>query len=261
MPGSDGDASAKGWLARLNRGYLRGLDWMFEHRVTVLMMVTITTMLTYVLLPKGLFPEQDTGLIEGISLGSPRASFERMAASTRTLAGRVANDSAVASVSSFVDIDQNNPTINRGRMLITLKDGDANRTLIQGLTRDAAQRANLKLYPHLVQDLTLDDQINANSYRIGVQATDRGELNEWTQRLLDALRADPMFTDVQSRAQQQGNVLKVRLRPRDGAAAWPDGAGTQHKSVRDSCRMKVQQLPASLALDPDLGHECAHVDV
>ncbi|MBN3762044.1 efflux RND transporter permease subunit [Burkholderia sp. Ac-20365] len=208
---SDSDASAKDWLARLNRGYLRALDWAFEHRVTVLVMVVITTLLTcvlFVLLPKGLFPEQDTGLIEGISLGSPRASFERMAASTRTLAGRVANDSAVASVSSFVGIDQNNPTINQGRMLITLKDGDASRTVIQRLTRDAAQRADLKLYLHPVQDLTLDDQINANSYRIGVQATDRTELNEWTQRLLDALRADPMFTDVQSQAQQQGNVLK-----------------------------------------------------
>ncbi|ACC72637.1 efflux RND transporter permease subunit [Paraburkholderia phymatum] len=207
---SDSDATARDWLARLNRGYLRGLDWAFEHRVTVLVMVAITTLLTcvlFLLLPKGLLPEQDTGMIEGISLGSPRASFERMAASTRTLAGRVANDSAVASVSSFVGIDQNNPTINQGRMLISLKDGDASRTVIQRLTRDVGQRADLKLYLHPVQDLTLDDQINANSYRVGVQATDRAELDEWTQRLLDALRTDPMFTDVQSQAQQQGNVL------------------------------------------------------
>ncbi|GJH36127.1 efflux RND transporter permease subunit [Paraburkholderia hospita] len=208
---SDSDADAKDWLARLNRGYLRALDWAFVHRVTVLVIVAITTLLTcvlFVLLPKGLFPEQDTGLIEGISLGSPRASFERMASSTRTLAGHVASDSALANVSSFVGIDQNNPTINQGRMLISLKDGDSSRSVIQRLTQDAAQRADLKLYLHPVQDLTLDDQINANSYRVGVQATDRTELNDWTQRLLAALRADPMFTDVQSQAQQQGNVLK-----------------------------------------------------
>ncbi|MEM5371146.1 efflux RND transporter permease subunit [Paraburkholderia azotifigens] len=210
---SDSDASANDWLARLNRGYLRALDWAFAHRLTVLALVAIATLLTavlFVLLPKGLFPEQDTGLIEGISLGSPRASFERMAASTRTLAGRVAGDSAVASVSSFVGIDQNNPTINQGRMLISLKDSGAalSREVIDRLTRDAAQRADLKLYLHPVQDLTLDDQINANSYRVGVQATDRTELAEWTQRLLAALRADPLFTDVQSQAQQQGNVLK-----------------------------------------------------
>src|SRR5262249_39157653 len=150
----------------------RALDWAFAHRLTVLALVAIATLLTavlFVLLPKGLFPEQDTGLIEGISLGSPRASFERMAASTRTLAGRIASDSAVASVSSFVGIDQNNPTINQGRMLISLKEsGDASsRDVIDRLTRDAAQRADLKLYLHPVQDLTLDDQINANSYRIG----------------------------------------------------------------------------------------------
>jgi multidrug efflux pump len=210
---SDSDANANDWLARLNRGYLRALDWAFAHRLTVLALVAIATLLTavlFVVLPKGLFPEQDTGLIEGISLGSPRASFERMAASTRTLAGRIASDSAVASVSSFVGIDQNNPTINQGRMLISLKEsGDASsRDVIDRLTRDAAQRADLKLYLHPVQDLTLDDQINANSYRIGVQATDRTELAEWTQRLLAALRADPLFTDVQSQAQQQGNVLK-----------------------------------------------------
>ncbi|SKC96999.1 hydrophobe/amphiphile efflux-1 (HAE1) family protein [Burkholderia sp. YR290] len=208
---SDSDAAAKDWLARLNRGYLRALDWAFAQRLAVLLVVAAATLLTvvlFVVLPKGLFPVQDTGLIEGISLGSPRASFERMAASTRTLAGRVANDSAVANVSSFVGIDQNNPTINQGRMLISLKDGDSSRSVIQRLTQDAAQRADLKLYLHPVQDLTLDDQINANSYRVGVQATDRAELNEWTQRLLAALRADPLFTDVQSQAQQQGNVLK-----------------------------------------------------
>ncbi|AXF04833.1 efflux RND transporter permease subunit [Paraburkholderia hospita] len=208
---SDSDAAAKDWLARLNRGYLRALDWAFAQRLVVLLVVAAATLLTvvlFVVLPKGLFPVQDTGLIEGISLGSPRASFERMAASTRTLAGRVANDSAVANVSSFVGIDQNNPTINQGRMLISLKDGDSSRSVIQRLTQDAAQRADLKLYLHPVQDLTLDDQINANSYRVGVQATDRAELNEWTQRLLAALRADPLFTDVQSQAQQQGNVLK-----------------------------------------------------
>ncbi|SDI26055.1 multidrug efflux pump [Paraburkholderia steynii] len=208
---SDSDAAAKDWLARLNRGYLRVLDWAFAQRLVVLLGVAAATLLTvvlFVVLPKGLFPVQDTGLIEGISLGSPRASFERMAASTRTLAGRVASDSAVANVSSFVGIDQNNPTINQGRMLISLKDGDSSRSVIQRLTQDAAERADLKLYLHPVQDLTLDDQINANSYRVGVQATDRAELNEWTQRLLAALRADPMFTDVQSQAQQQGNVVK-----------------------------------------------------
>ncbi|EUC20528.1 efflux RND transporter permease subunit [Paraburkholderia hospita] len=208
---SDSDAAAKDWLARLNRGYLRALDWAFAQRLVVLLVVAAATLLTvvlFVVLPKGLFPVQDTGLSEGFSLGSPRASFERMAASTRTLAGRVANDSAVANVSSFVGIDQNNPTINQGRMLISLKDGDSSRSVIQRLTQDAAQRADLKLYLHPVQDLTLDDQINANSYRVGVQATDRAELNEWTQRLLAALRADPLFTDVQSQAQQQGNVLK-----------------------------------------------------
>ncbi|MGF6813093.1 multidrug efflux pump [Paraburkholderia sp. Clong3] len=209
---SDSDANANDWLARLNRGYLRALDWAFAHRLTVLGLVAVATLLTgvlFMLLPKGLFPVQDTGLIEGISLGSPRASFERMAASTHMLAGRIASDDAVANVSSFVGIDQNNPTINQARVLISLKDnGAVSRDVIDRLTRDAAQRADLKLYLHPVQDLTLDDQINANSYRIGVQATDRAELADWTQRLLAALRADPMFTDVHSQAQQQGNVLK-----------------------------------------------------
>ncbi|MBU9598124.1 efflux RND transporter permease subunit [Burkholderia multivorans] len=205
------DAHAHHWLTWINGQYLRGLDWAFAHRTTVLLAVAVTTAVTlalFAVIPKGLFPQQDTGLVEGIALGSPRASFERMAASTRALAARIAADAAVGSVSSFVGIDQNNPTLNQARLLISLKpDGGASRDAIARFARDARQRADLALYLHPVQDLTLDDQVNADNYRIGVQATDQADLDTWTTRLLAALRADPLFTDVQSVARQRGNVL------------------------------------------------------
>ena len=207
-----GHASDNGVLARVNHRYLRALDWALAHRAAVLVAVAVTSGLTFALfavMPKGFFPEQDTGLIEGISQGSPRVSFERMAAAQQALAKEVARDPAVASVSSLVGIDQNNATMNTGRMLISLKEGAAtSRAVIERLKQKTEGRAGMKLYLHPVQDLTLDDQINANTYRVGVQATDRAELAEWTGKLLNALRADPLFIDVQSQAQQRGNVLK-----------------------------------------------------
>ena len=205
----------KGLLARVNRLYLQALDWTFAHRAVVLITVVATSGLTFALfaaMPKGFFPEQDTGLIEGISQGSPRVSFERMAAMQQALVSEVARDPAVASVSSFVGIDQNNPTMNTGRMLISLKEGAApSRAVIEHLKRSTGGRAGMKLYLHPVQDLTLDDRINANTYRVGVQATGRTGLTQWTGRLLGALRADPLFADVQSQAQQQGNVLRFEF--------------------------------------------------
>ncbi|MDE1179838.1 efflux RND transporter permease subunit [Paraburkholderia sp.] len=206
------ESAKNGFLDRVNRRYLDGLDWAFEHRAIVLIVVAVTSALTFALfaaMPKGFFPEQDTGLIEGISQGSPRISFERMATQQQALGKLVAQDPGVASVSSFVGIDQNNSTMNTGRMLITLKSGAAaSRDVIDRLKHATDGHAGMQLYLHPVQDLTLDDQINANTYRVGVQAMDRAELAEWTNRLLVALRADPLFTDVQSQAQQQGNVLK-----------------------------------------------------
>src|SRR5476651_1239825 len=202
---------------RINGYYVRGLDWVLEHRTLTLISIVLTALLTLliiVIMPKGFFPEQDTGLIQGISQGSPTVSFQQMELQQQKLAARILKDPAVASLSSFVGIDQTNPTINQGNLLINLKDRgerDSAAVVIRRLSDANADDSGVRLYLHSVQDLTLDATISTTSYRLGLQATDPQVLEEWTTKLLAAIGKDPMFSDVQSQAMQFGNQIQINI--------------------------------------------------
>jgi len=174
----------------------------------------LLTLFIIVIMPKGFFPEQDTGLIQGISQGSPTVSFQQMELQQQKLAARILKDPAVASLSSFVGIDQTNPTINQGNLLINLKDRgdrDSAAVVIRRLSDANADDSGVRLYLHSVQDLTLDATISTTSYRLGLQATDPQVLEEWTTKLLAAIGKDPMFSDVQSQAMQFGNQIQINI--------------------------------------------------
>ncbi|TVT85790.1 efflux RND transporter permease subunit [Pseudomonas sp. H3(2019)] len=200
---------------RINGHYLRGLDWVLEHQVLTLISVVCTALLTLliiVVMPKGFFPEQDTGLIQGISQASPTISFQQMQLEQQRLAARILRDPAVESLSSFVGIDQTNPTINQGNLLINLKPRgvrDSSAAVIRRLSDANSDDAGIRLYLHAVQDLTLDATVSTTSYRLGLQATEPEVLALWTGKLLTALKHDPMFTDVQSQALQFGNQIQL----------------------------------------------------
>ncbi|MFJ2362768.1 efflux RND transporter permease subunit [Pseudomonas sp. NPDC087697] len=200
---------------RINGHYLHGLDWVLEHQLLTLISVVCTAMLTLlmiVVMPKGFFPEQDTGLIQGISQASPTISFQQMQVEQQRLAARILRDPAVESLSSFVGIDQTNPTINQGNLLINLKPRgvrDSSAAVIRRLADANSDDAGIRLYLHAVQDLTLDATVSTTSYRLGLQAIDPEVLALWTGKLLTALKHDPMFTDVQSQALQFGNQIQL----------------------------------------------------
>ncbi|MBU6958488.1 efflux RND transporter permease subunit [Pseudomonas sp. CVAP len=200
---------------RVNGHYLRGLDWVLAHQLLTLISVICTALLTLlliVLMPKGFFPEQDTGLIQGISQASPTISFQQMQVEQQRLALRILRDPAVESLSSFVGIDQTNPTINQGNLLINLKPHgmrDSSAMVIRRLADANSDDAGIRLYLHAVQDLTLDATVSTTSYRLGLQATEPEVLALWTGKLLTALKHDPMFTDVQSQALQFGNQIQL----------------------------------------------------
>ncbi|WP_010166224.1 efflux RND transporter permease subunit [Pseudomonas sp. PAMC 25886] len=200
---------------RINTHYVRGLDWVLAHRTLTLVSVVLTaalTLVTLVIMPKGFFPDQDTGLIQGISQAAPTVSFQQMQTEQQRLAARILKDPAVQSLSSFVGIDQTNPTINQGNLLINLKprgERDSATEVIRRLSDANADDAGIRLYLHSVQDLTLDATVSTTSYRLGLQATDPDELEQWTTRLLAAIKQDPMFTDVQSQAMQFGNQIQL----------------------------------------------------
>jgi multidrug efflux pump len=200
---------------RINQHYVRGLDWVLEHIGLTLFSVLVTAVLTFGILyvmPKGFFPEQDTGLLEGISQASPTISFQGMIVKQQQLVEQILKDPAVASLSSFVGINQSSPTINQGSMLINLKDKgdrDSSAAVIRRLSNANANTPGMHLFLHAVQDLTLDDSISTTSYRLGLQATDSKALALWTGKLLAALKLDPAFADVQSQAMQQGNQIQL----------------------------------------------------
>ena len=202
---------------RINGHYVKGLEWVLVHRGLTLMSVMLTaalTLLLIVIMPKGFFPEQDTGLIQGISQASPTISFQQMAIEQQRLTARILRDPAVASLSSFVGIDQTNPTLNQGNLLINLKphgERDSSAVVIRRLADANADEAGIRLYLHSVQDLTLDATVATTRYRLGLQATDAAELEQWTRTLLAAIKQDPMFTDVQSQAMQFGNQIQLNF--------------------------------------------------
>ncbi|MDR2307420.1 MAG: efflux RND transporter permease subunit [Paucimonas sp.] len=202
-------------FSRVERRYLTGLDWVLAHRGLALLSVLCTgalTLLTLMVMPKGFFPEQDTGLIQGISQAAPSISFQRMQDEQQRLAARILRDPAVQSLSSFVGIDQNNPTLNQGNLLINLKprgERDSSAAVIRRLADANADDAGIRLYLHGVQDLTLDATVSTTSYRLGLQASDMDTLERWTGKLMAAIRADSAFTDVQSQAMQFGNQIQL----------------------------------------------------
>jgi multidrug efflux pump len=211
----DGKEHRVDFFDRINQRYVQGLGWVLEHRVLTLISVALTTALTFLILflmPKGFFPEQDTGLLQGISQAAPGISFQQMALKQQQLVTQILKDPAVTSLSSFVGIDQTNPTINQGSILINLKDkGDRSSSaeVIRRLSDSNANTPGMHLFLHPVQDLTLDDSISTTTYRLGLQATDPDVLTLWTGKLIAALKQDPVFADVQSQAMQQGNQVQL----------------------------------------------------
>jgi len=208
-------ARREDFFDRINQHYVRGLNWVLAHRTLALLSVVFTavlTVLTLTVMPKGFFPDQDTGLIQGISQASPTISFQQMQVEQQRLASRILRDPAVQSLSSFVGIDQTNPTINQGNLLINLKprdQRDSASTVIRRLADANADDAGIRLYLHSVQDLTLDASVATTRYRLGLQATDPQVLQEWTGKLMAAIKQDPTFTDVQSQAMQFGNQIQL----------------------------------------------------
>jgi multidrug efflux pump len=198
---------------RVNRRYLRALDWVLGHRVATIVSVLATAALTFVCLfsmPKGFFPEQDTGIVEGIAQAAPTISFANMVVKEQQLVAQILKDPAVTSLSSFVGIDQTSPTINQGTILINLKDKDeraSSAAVIRRLSDLNAGSAGMHLFLHPVQDLTLDDTISTTTYRLGLVSVDPAVVAAWAGKMVAALKLDPAFADVQSQALQQGNEV------------------------------------------------------
>jgi multidrug efflux pump len=198
--------------------YGRSLVWVFRHQTLVLLLAFATmalTVLLYIITPKGFFPIQDTGLIQGISEAPPSISFAAMAKRQMALADEILRDPAVESLSSFIGVDGSNATLNSGRFLINLKPredrADSAEAIIQRLRPKLATISGIALFLQPVQDMTLEDRISRTQYQFTLQTVNFGELGEWTNKLVAAMRDIPHLTDVASDLQNQGLQAYINI--------------------------------------------------
>ena len=202
----------------LRTGYAATLSRVLEHqRLTLLAAVgtLALTLVLYVLIPKGLFPTQDTGVILGISDAPQAVSFPAMATRQRALGQVILKDPAVATLSSFIGIDGTNVTLNSGRVLITLKPLEERRvsvgTVIDRLRSSLALVGGITLYLQPVQDLTVEDRVSRTQYQYSLEDPNLVELTTWAPRLVERLRTLPELRDVASDQQDQGLETSVRI--------------------------------------------------
>ena len=236
--------SERAWVATL-AAYDAGLRWVFAHQRATLLSTVATVGLTALLafaVPRGFFPQQDTGIIVGVTEGAPDASFERMSERQQAVADVVRVDPDVASVVSFIGADGTNPTTNTGRLSITLKprgerNSDAEAVLAR-LQRSLSRVEGMAVYLQAVQDLQVDTRTARTQYQYTLEDSDPDELAEWAPRLVAELRG---LRDLTSDLQGAGLALAVDV-DRDTASRL----GVTAQAIDDTLYDAFGQRQASL---------------
>jgi len=211
-------------MDRVLAAYERGLDWVLSHQRLTLWVALGTLLLTallYSLVPKGFFPQQDTGMIQAISQASPTVSFSAMAQRQQQAVKKILEDPAVEAVSSFIGIDGTNATLNTGRMQIALtpiaeRDDNASQ-IIRRLGERLRDVPGVQVFMQPVQDLSIDDRVSRTQYQMTLSDPDRLVLLEWVPRIEAKLRELPELADV-ANDQQSGGLQTTLKIDRDAAA-------------------------------------------
>jgi multidrug efflux pump len=192
-------------------GYGRALNRVLDHQPMTLLIAVLTLVLTvvlYILIPKGFFPVQDTGMIQAISEASQSVSYDTMVKLQGQLAEAILKDTDVENLSSFVGVDGTNQTLNTGRFLITLKPHDSRKLnatqIIRRLQSEAAAVPGITLYMQPAQDLTIDSTISRAPYHFVLEDTNPAEFAVWVPKLVQRLNQMPQLAGVASDMQQQG---------------------------------------------------------
>jgi multidrug efflux pump len=204
--------------------YERTLDWVLAHQPLTLAIALGTMVLTvvlYVVIPKGLLPEQDTGLITGVVQADQNVAFPQMQQRTQAVAEALRRDPAVTGVAAFIGAGTMNPTLNQGQLSIVLKtrsERDGLDEVLPRLQKAVAGLPGVALYLKPVQDVTLDTRVAATEYQYSLSDVDSTELASQATRLTEALRKRPELADVDNNLANQGRALELSVN-RDRASA------------------------------------------
>jgi multidrug efflux pump subunit AcrB len=227
------ESKEHGWLYRVSeRGfdgllnlYEAGLKIVLRHRFITLMTMLGTIALTgylYVIIPKGFFPEQDTGLIIGLSEAAQDISFQAMAERQQALLNALIRDPAVASIGSAVGAGGGNTTVNDGRVYIALKPKSERGSMSEVLARlrtNLAKIQGITLYMQAAQDITIGGRVSKTMYQYTLNDADPGELNHWAGLFLDRIKAISGITDVATDQLNAGPLLDITIK-RDVASSY-----------------------------------------
>ena len=230
--GEEAEALGARWFAWLIALYDRLLVVVFRHQALTLLVAIGTVVLTvflYVVVPKGFFPVQDTGLIQAVTEAPQTISFAAMSERQQALAEAILKDPDVESLASFVGVDGTNPTLNSGRMLINLKPRDQRSLtasqIIRRLAQETASVPGISVYMQPSQDLTIDSTVSRTQYQFVLESAKASDFDIWVPRLLERLRQVPEIVDVTSDLQNKGLSMFIRI-DRDAAARFGITAAT-----------------------------------
>ena len=221
--GGSGPSARPALLDRLIAAYGRGLDRVLDHQGLMLLVMLATLGLTvwlYLLVPKGFFPVQDSGVIQVVTQAPGTISFEAMKKQQEAVARQLLDDPDVASLSSFIGVDGSNTALNTGRMLLNLKShedrADDVLAIIDRLRRrmaerPEAERRTMGVWFQPVQELSIEDRISRAQYQMTLSTPDTALLAEWVPRLQAALAQRPELADIGSDLQNDGWQAYVEI--------------------------------------------------
>ena len=204
--------------------YERGLKWVLKHQPLTLMVAVATLVITiwlYIIIPKGLLPQQDTGLIVGETDAAQSISFKAMVERQRLIAEIVRKDPDVVNVASFVGAGTVNATANTGHLYINLKPRDRRKAsaseIIDRLREATKDVEGISLFMQAVQDVQIDSRVSRTQYQYTLEDADEAELSQWSTTLLNKLRTLPDLVDLATDQQTAGLQLSIDV-DRDTAA-------------------------------------------
>jgi hydrophobe/amphiphile efflux-1 (HAE1) family protein len=265
------ESKEHGWLYRISeRGfdgllalYEAGLKIVLRHQFTTLMVMFGTIALTgylYVIIPKGFFPQQDTGLIIGQSEAAQDISFQAMTQREQALLNTIVRDPAVAAVAAATGAGGGLYTINDGRVFIQLKPKEQRGPIDQVIARlrtELAKIQGITLYMQAAQDITIGARLNKTQFQYTMNDADQGELNHWTNLFLEKIKALPSVTDVATDQLNAGPLLDITIK-RDVASSYGILPYTIDNTLDDAFGQRIvstiyttlQQYHVVLEVDP-----------
>jgi multidrug efflux pump len=227
------------------RQYGRMLTWVLRHQGLTLVVAVATLGLTvwlYIIIPKGFFPVQDTGLIQGVTQAPQSTSYDAMVRRQGQLAKRILQDSDVVNLSSFVGVDGSNTTLNSGRFLIGLKPHDERKLTSQEIVRRIEAEAQgvegITLFLQPVQDLTTDTTVSATQYQFVLENANLDELTTWVPKLVTRLQNVPVITDLASDLEQSGLSANINI-DRKTAARFGVTPATVDNALYDAFGQRI----------------------